>query len=170
MNNKTAIDTIVKYSKECIALRFIKNHLQKSLSLIKRLPITFFIPSADSLKIVIEELDLKIKERENDVGKFLIPLFEGNDFGHKNSIKHSLTIQEIKDGYMVLGGEEYVILLRPFKSSTTGFSYEPGVLYKIGSGIRQEDLDLIKPFEEAIINNDLLNVVIKKKTAYEYLE
>ena len=170
MKERTAIDTIVKYSRECIAMRFIKNHLQKSLLLIKGLPLAFRLPSADTIKIVIDELDMRIDEREQDVGKYLMPLFEGNDFGHKNSNKHSLTLQEMRNGYILLDGENYVILLKEFNSPTSGFTYSPGVLYKIGSGIREEDLSLIKPSKEEILTKDLLNIVINKKTAYEYLE
>lgn len=170
MDNKTVIDTIVKYSKDCIVMRFILSHLKKSLFLTKRLPIPFRLPSADSIKIVIDELDMRIDERESDIGKLLIPLFEGKDFGHNNSKKHSLTLSEIRDGYILLDREEYVILLRPLKSQSSDFNYSPGVLYKIGSGVRKEDLDCMMESNDAIIADDLLNLIINKKTAYEYLE
>lgn len=170
MDNVTIIDTIVKYSKDCIAMRFIKNHLYKSWLLVKSLPIAFRLPSADTIKIVIDELDMRIDEREQDIGKYLEPLFEGNDFGHKTSKKHSLTLKEIKDGYIILGGEKYIILLRKFISPNSGFTFEPGVLYKIGSGISEKDITDIKPSEREVLKNELLNIVIKKKTAYEYLE
>lgn len=168
MNNQTVIDTIVKYSKDCIVMRFVKKHLEKSLFLVKRLPIPFDLPSANTLKIVIEELNMRIDERESDVGKLLIPLFEGKDFGHNNSKKHSLTLQEIRDGYIMLDREEYVILLKNI--TKLDFSYSAGVLYKIGSGIRKEDLDAIIQSNDSIIADDLLNLIINKKTAYEYLE
>lgn len=170
MNNQTVIDTIVKYSKDCIVMRFILSHLKKSLFLVKRLPIPFTLPSADTIKIVMEELSIRIDERESDIGKLLIPLFEGKDFGHKNNSKHSLTLKEIRDGYILLDGEEYVILLKELKSQRSDFHYSPGVLYKIGSGMLKEDLDDIEQSNDNIIANDLLNLIINKKSAYEYLE
>jgi hypothetical protein len=170
MENQTVIDTIVKYSKECIILRFIKNHTETNLRLLKSLPIRYALPSVDTIKIPLEELQLKIDEVEKDIGRLIEPLFEGHDFGHTNSAKHSLTIKEIKQGYILLDGEEYIIMLRPFVSKSTGYSYTPGVLYKIGSGVRQEDLDSIPESEEPWMKDDILRLIINKKTAYEYLK
>ena len=56
MNNQTVIDTVVKYSKDCIIKRFIKEHLKKSWMLAK----SQNLPSANTLKIVIDELDFRI--------------------------------------------------------------------------------------------------------------
>ena len=158
----------MKYSKDCIVMRFIKKHMGVSLLLAKHLPMPFILPSANSIKIVIDECDLRIQEREGDIGKLIIPLFEGIDFGYNNLNKHSLTIDEIRSGYITLGGEEYVILIRPLKGLTTGFDYNPGVLYKIGSGVRKEDLMHMPRINEQIIDENLLNLIINKKTAYEY--
>lgn len=172
MQNPTAIETIVKYSKDCIVMRFVLNHLQKSLFLTKRLPSPFILPSSDTIKIVINELAVRIDEREKDIGKILKPIFEGNTF-NKDFVngKNSLTLQEIRNGYFIPDiNEEFVILLRPLKSKTTGFDYLPGVLYKIDGGIPKEDLDKIEKSNDAIIANDLLNLIINKKIAYEYLE
>ena len=77
MDNKTVIDTIVKYSKDCIVMRFILSHLKKSLFLTKRLPIPFRLPSADSIKIVIDELDTRFMGSENAAdlfGRILEPI------------------------------------------------------------------------------------------------
>ena len=169
MKELTVIDTIVKYSKDCIIMRFTLDHLQKSLFLAKHLPTPFILPSVDTLKIVIEELKMRIDEREGDVGKLLIPLFEGKDFGHKDSKKHSLTLREIRDGYILLDGEKYVILLRELKHPITHFTYSPGVLYEmVGELSEKLLLNLYAPEGDAQV--DLLNLIIKKKTAYEYLE
>lgn len=172
MENITAIDTIVKYSKDCIVMRFILNHLQKSLFLTKRLPKPFSLPSADTIKIVIDELALRIDEREKDIGKIMKPLFEGNTFNKDFTTgKNSLTLQEIRNGYFIPDkNEEYVMLLRPTFGKEAGFNYSPGVLYKIGSSVLKKDLEGIEPSTDAIIANDLLNLIINKKIAYEYLE
>ena len=170
MDNQTVIDTIVKYSKDCIIMRFIKQHVETSLILTKRLPTPFIARSADTMKIVLSEIELAIDEREMDIGKLIEPLFEGNDFGHKNSKKHSLTIQEIKDGHITLAGEKYVILLRPYKSSISNFTFLPGILYKIGSGILEDDLKLIKRIDNHVIPQDIMNLIINKKRPYEYIE
>jgi hypothetical protein len=135
------------------------------------LPIRYALPSANTIKIPIDELQLKIDEVEQDIGRLMEPLFEGHDFGHKNAPKHSLTIKEMKQGYILLDGEEYIIPLRPFAGASTGYSYSPGVLYKIGSGVREEDLACIKESKESWMVDDLmLSLIINKKTAYEYLK
>ena len=165
MDNQTVIDTIVKYSKECIVRRFIKEHLKKSWLLAKSLN----LPSANTIKIVVEELDIRLDEKENDIGRLFEPLFEGKDFGHKDSKKHSLTVNEIKDGYVMLDGEKYVILLRPLLSLNSDITYSAGILYPL-TGILEMDLVSMQTNKGEIITDDLLNLIIKKKTAYEYLE
>lgn len=165
MSNQTVIQAVVNKSKDCITLRFIKAHLQKAWLLTKLIE----LPSANSMKILLDELCLKLDEREEDIGRLLIPLFEGNDFGHANSKKHSLTIQEIKDGYILLDGESYIILLRPLLSLSSNLRYEPGILYPL-TGALELDLITLRSEKEQILNDDLLNLIIKKKTAYEYLE
>ena len=165
MNNQTVIQAIVNKSKGCITLRFIKQHLLKSWLVAKYAD----LPSANSLKILIDELNLKLDEREEDIGKLLIPLFEGNDFGHQNSKKHSLTIQEIRDGYIMLDGEKYVILLRPLHSLQSNVIYEAGVLFPL-TGPLELDLITLRKENVEVMDETLLRIIINKKTAYEYLE
>jgi hypothetical protein len=167
MNNQTVIDTIVKYSKDCIVLRFIKRHFEKSLLLGKNLPQPFILPSINTLKIIIDEISMRIDEREGDIGKLLTPLFEGKDFGHKNSNKHSLTINEMRDGYIMLDGEKYVILLRPLKDNQLAFNYSAGVLYEL-TGELEKNLAKLNSTEENVLH-DLFNLIINKKTSYGYL-
>ena len=184
MSNITLIDTIVKYSKDCIVMRFVKRHMTMSLALAKRLPIPFMLPSINSIMIPIEECDMRINEKENDIAKLLTPLFEGKDFGYDKKGRYSLSLSEIRDGYILLKEvskrdpltnlilsykvEEHVILLRQLQSKNSSLWYNPGVLYKIGSGVLEEDLLKMAPSNEAIIPNELLDVIIKRKTAYEY--
>lgn len=164
MSNQTVIDTVVKYSKDCIIKRFIKEHLKKSWMLAR----LHNLPSANTIKIVIDELNMRLDERESDIGKLLTPLFEGNDFGHATSKKHSLTLSEMRDGYIMLDGEKYMILLRPLWSLDSDMKYEPGVLYQVDS-VNQKALLSMKS-EQKLLTDDLLNLIIKKKTAYEYIE
>ena len=161
MDNQTVVDTIVKYSKECIIRRYIKDHLQKSILLARMVN----LPSANGINILIDEIDFRINERETDIGRLLKPLFEGKDFGHIDSKKHSLTLSELRDGYMLLGGEQYVIFLREAHSPDSGMKYYPGVLYQIDD-INEKVLPLLK----SKIEDDFLNVIIKRKNAYEYIK
>jgi hypothetical protein len=186
MNNQTVIDTIMKYSKDCIVMRFTKNHLKKSMFLGHRCPKPFGIKSIDTIKIPLDELEMSLTETENNIAKLITPLFEGKDFNYGKDGKFSLSVSEMRDGYILLKEvsrrdpitkvvlsykvEEHIILLRQLKSQSSDFSYSPGVLYKVGSGIREQDLSSMVASNEAIIANDLLNVIINKKAAYEYLE
>jgi hypothetical protein len=165
MDNQTVIDTIVKYSKDCIVKRFIKEHLKKSWMLAKLQN----LPSANTIKIVIDELDFRLDEKESDIGRLFEPLFEGKDFGHTISKKHSLTISEMRDGYIMLDGEKYIILLRPLWSLDSDMKYYPGILYEVDS-INQRALQSMRSQSETVLTDDLLKLIIKKKTAYEYIE
>jgi hypothetical protein len=169
MNNQTVIDTIVKYSKECIEMRFIKQHLITSLRLVKKLPFPFRVPSASVILNVDTEIQMRIDERESDIGKLLEPLFEGLDFGQNICNKHSLTIKEIRDGYVTLSGEKYVILLRPLKGHISSFDYLPGILYPI-SPILEKELDKMVKEEPRAIRQEILNLVINNKHKYEYID
>jgi hypothetical protein len=169
MNQPTVIDTIVKYSKECIIMRFIKQHHETSLKMAKMMPFPFMARSANVIQNVICEIQLCIDERESDIGKLFEPLFEGNDFGHRLSKKHSLTIQEMRDGYILLDGEQYVILLRPLKSNISNMDYLPGVLYPT-TAILEKELDKMNKVEPHVLPQGLMNLVINNKHKYEYIE
>jgi hypothetical protein len=166
MNNQTVIQAIVNKSKGCIMLRFTKEHFLKTWLLAKQANLS----SANSLKILVDELIFKLNEQEEDIGKLLMPLFEEHDFGHTNSKKHSLTVQEIRDGYIMLDGESYVILLRPLRTvDSTGLNYDAGVLYPLSGALESELVNLRKE-DIDVIDKDLLRIIIKKKTAYEYIK
>jgi hypothetical protein len=169
MNNQTVIDTIVKYSKDCIVMRFIKQHHEISLKLNSKIPFPFMVRSANTLQVIIGEIQMCIDERESDIGKLLVPLFEGRDFGHKLSKKHSLTIQEMRDGYITLDGEKFVILLRPLQGATSDLNYSPGVLYVLTS-VLEDDLVTMPKVEPRVIAQDIMNLIINNKHKYEYIE
>jgi len=186
MDNPNIVDIIVKYSIDCIKMRFIRTHLNKSLILVKSLPITFRLPSADTIKIVIDELSVRLQERESDIGKLLSPLFEGKDFDYNQNGKNSLSLSEIKDGYILLKEvckrdssttnvisykqEEHVILLRKLYSKSSGFNYNPGVLYKLSGGLTEKELSDLRVKGINLIPDNLLELIINKKNAYEYLK
>jgi hypothetical protein len=186
MKELTIMDTIVKYSKECIVIRFVKNYFVKGKLLTRMLPIGIRVPSINTVDVPIAELDFALKNIETDIGRLLTPLFEGKDFNFPYDGKFSLSVSEMRDGYILLKEvakrepitnnvisykqDEYVILLRPLKSHNSSFVYSPGVLYALGSGVTEEDLKDMVPSDRAIIANDLLNIIINKKLAYEYFK
>ena len=133
MKQPTIIDTIVKYSKDCIIMRFILQHFIMSVRLIKSLPSGYIIPEVDKLDDYGTSLALRIDEREKDIGKLLIPILQGKEkeFGYDSRNKYSLTISEIKDGYVMLPGETHIILLRELDPNLFHFHYDPGVLYEL---------------------------------------
>ena len=185
MSELSLIDTIVKYSKECITLKFIINHLSKSKLLVKMLPPTIRVPSINTIDIPVSEIRFALSEIETTIGQLLTPLFEGKDFDYKEGKQFSLSSQEIKDGYILLKEiarrdetgkalsykpSDFVILLRGFTSSVNGFWYEPATLYEVGRSIREDDLLHIAPSDEALMSDPLLKLLIKKKYEYGYLE
>lgn len=176
------IDAIVKYSKDCILMRFVKNHLKKSLFLTKRLP--FQLRTSDTISLVMEELDNRLNEREGDIKLRITPLFEGKDFNYGSTGKFSLSKSEIEDGFILLKevarrekdkvisykDKEFIIFLRPFDDKETGLNFAPGVLYEIGSSFPEESLKDIPKSKESFLDNDILNLIIKKPHSYEYIE
>jgi hypothetical protein len=178
MINPTVINTIVKLSKDCITMRFVKLRLKEDLFLVTRLP--YPITSNNLIKVIINSIEIGLDEYEKTIGNFLIRLFEGKDFSYEKNGKWSLSKGEIRDGYIILKEvakrdtttnhiisykpDEWIILLRKYKE------FEPGILYHIGLEFKEEHLLEIEPSNEALISNDLLNVIIKKSHAYEYIE
>ena len=150
------------------------------------LPPTIRVPSIDTIDIPVNEIRFALNEVETTIGQLLVPLFEDKDFNYKEGKQFSLSSQEIRDGYILLKEvarrdettgkalsykpSDHVILLRGFSSSQNGFWYEPATLYEVGRSIREDDLLRIVPSKEALLSNDLLNLLIKKKTEYGYLE
>lgn len=168
----TVIDTIVKYSKDCITMRFSKEHLKKSQLLIRRFPSAFTIPSAPTINTILHEVEMRINEREQDIRKLLEPLFEGHDFGYDT--KFSLSVEDIRSGYIYLvekNGDDHVILLRPYKNLSTKTIYTSGVLYKVVDKVIDEKL-LISIYDrkQVGVGHDLVDIIIKKNKAYEYIE
>jgi hypothetical protein len=178
MIDPTVINTIVKYSKDCITMRFVKLRLKEDMFLVTRLP--FPISSVNLIKVIINSIEIGLEEKEKVIGKLLIRLFEGKDFSYEKNGKWSLSKGEIRDTYILLKEvskrdpitnqiisykpDEYIILLKQYKE------FEPGILYHIGLEFKEEFLSNIKPSNEELISNDLLNIIIKKSRAYEYIE
>jgi hypothetical protein len=172
MKQPTVIDTIVKYSKDCIALRFILQHFVTSVRLIKSLPVRYIISEIDRLEEYATSLALRIDEKEKDIGKLIIPMLQGMEyaFGYDNRNKYSLTIGEMRDGYIMLPGEEYVILLRELDPNLLHFHYEPGILYKLDGELKLKTLRKLYSKQEKFMDTEILNLIINNKKKYEYIK
>jgi hypothetical protein len=170
MKQPTVIDTIVKYSKECIVMRFILDHFVTSVRLIRSLPAKYITPKMEELDEYAVSLALHIDEKEGDISRLLVPLFQGKDFGYTDKNKYSLTISEMRDGYIMLQGEEYVILLRELDPSFFHFHYQPGVLYKLEGELTIKTLSKLYSKHEKFMDENILNLIINNKKKYEYIK
>ena len=169
MKQPTVIDTIVKYSKDCIVMRYILHHFVTSIRLIKSLPSKYIIADVDKLEEYAISLALRIDEKEKDIGSLLTPLFNGKNFGYENG-KYSLTISEMRDGYLMLSGEEHVILLREPDPSLFHFHYVPGILYKLEGELTIKALSKLYSKQEKFMDDEILNLIINNKKKYEYIK
>jgi hypothetical protein len=167
MNQPTVIDTIVKYSKDCIIIRFILQHFVTSVRLIKSLPSTYLIPNVDQLEEYAISLAQRLDEKETDIGKLLTPLLQGKDFGYSKRTKYSLTVSEIRDGYIMLEGEQYIILLRELNLH---YHYNPGVLYELKGELSAKALSELYDKKQKFVDKELLDLIINNKKKYEYIK
>lgn len=96
------IDTIIKFSKEVLALRCFKEsllHARESHRYVKSV-----IPSVENISLMLDQVDTKIRDLELSMHRLIKPLFGQRNFKVLTDI-FRLNSHEIAEGYVLLAEE-----------------------------------------------------------------
>jgi hypothetical protein len=141
MKEETVIQRIIRYSKIVLTLKLNKTQLERAFEVSNKIKIRIF--SKIYYNIMIQELDSRQFEINNQIRILLEPLFQGVNYGYSNLAHWALSQIEMQNGYILLehdciynekckliSGYQCILFLSDYKDTTHDIS--EGSIYPIG--------------------------------------
>jgi hypothetical protein len=138
---KTIIQRIICYSKVILALKLNKLQLTKAHEVANKIPVILFYKK--HYKEMIDEIERRQFEINNQIKQLLKPLFQDIEFGYTEDGKWCLSQKEMQQGYVLLehkciynekgkliSGYQCILFLSDFESKN--HKIIEGSIYPIG--------------------------------------
>jgi len=100
MKEETTVQRIIRYSKIVLALKLNKIQLIKAREVSLKIPVSLF--NRKYYKEMIDEIDRRQLEINNQIKSLLQPLFQNIDFGYSEYGQWAFSQKEMQEGYVQL--------------------------------------------------------------------